>query len=212
METIHQQSYMELESTCCTQERARKLSSATKALALLLLVTIFSYTSKRCEWFSSFVRFRSMRCTESTIDRMAPTVSLFDALTGTNKVDPSGVHANTSNQPGSVSIPLKPFFAELGAVALLQMIGFPMISKASLLVRRINIMRLSRTLHLPTPLVRQLSRQARILTRISAKVWKTAETIYSKTSLSKLVQRIKKLLKIFSHAHDDEEELLASKP
>ena len=197
METIQQAGGGE--ATCCGSSSAQtnKASSATVALGLLILAAVVSYTSRHGGLNLFDKVSSSVRCTPPC----PVPVSLVAALAGS-----SSSQVATTTDHHNVSIPFKPIIAELGVVALLQMIGFPALGRAGVLARRIKFMRIGRSLHLPAPFLRQLSRHTRFLTRASAKVWKTAETIYSKTSLSKLVQRIKKLLKIVSHAQDDDDE------
>jgi hypothetical protein len=205
MESI-QQPDMALEPSCCSSNtssssHAKLMRSMTKAIAVLMLATILSHMSRQ--------GYANNTC--PTNDGPAKGVlSFVSALTTGTSTAVATSHSAPLEHGNHVSIPLRPIVVELGAVALLQMIGFPVLGRVAFLMRRVNLMRLGRHLHVPTPVLRQLSRQVRVLTRTSAKLWKTAESIYSKTSLSKLVQRIKKLLKIVSHVQEDEEESDAS--
>ncbi|GKY94745.1 hypothetical protein MPSEU_000439900 [Mayamaea pseudoterrestris] len=196
MESIqHEQISTMSTSACCSSAReTSKMNSATKALVLLICATVLGCWS-RLEGSDMTERCSPPKCTIKS-----GPISLVAALTGTAPTQSSSTSHNNN-----INFPLRPIIAELGVIALFQVIGFPAIGRAGVLLRRVKLMRLGRSLHVPAPLLRQLSRQAKHLTRVSTKVWKTAETVYSKTSLSKLVQRIKKMLKIFSHAHEEEE-------
>ena len=86
---------------------------------------------------------------------------------------------------------IKPALMELGVLFLCHAVGLPLLAKLSIPLRRIRYIP---NLRLPSTAVRNL----RLLQRSSARSWKTLTAFYSKSSPSKVVNRMKKLLKIFS--------------
>ena len=99
---------------------------------------------------------------------------------------------------------LKPVLLEIGVLVLCQAVGFPVISKLATLllgVRRLRLgvrrLRLLKVLSNPKHL--------RMVRAGSSRVWKGLVAGYSKTSASKIVNRSKKIIKVFLH-HDDDDE------
>lgn len=88
---------------------------------------------------------------------------------------------------------LKPIFLEVGVLVLFQAVGFPVISKlVSLLpIRRLRLLRVLSPTHL------------RMVRAGGSRMWKGLLAGYSKTSASKIVNRSKKIIKVFL-PHDDE--------
>jgi hypothetical protein len=126
-----------------------------------------------------------------------------------------------------LSILLKPIVVELGAVVLCQAVGLPLLSKLGVILRRVRTQGafvlphghhlLAATRGLRTVLARRfppaarriVARQARVVSTRTGQAWKTFGHVYKQTSLSKIVNRSKKLLKVFvvhHDLHDDEEE------
>jgi hypothetical protein len=125
-----------------------------------------------------------------------------------------------------LSILLKPIVVELGAVVLCQAVGLPLLSKLGVILRRFRAQGsivLPHTHHLlaatrglrtvlgrrfPPAARRIVARQARAVTSRTGKAWKSFGHVYKQTSLSKIVNRSKKLLKVFVVHHDlhDEDE------
>jgi hypothetical protein len=115
----------------------------------------------------------------------------------------------------------KPIVVELGAVVLCQAVGLPLLSKMGVLLRRArgsvpynhHLLAASRGLAMfvvkrfPPTARRVVARQARMVTLSTGRAWKAFGHVYKQTSLSKIVNRSKKLLKVFvvhRDPHDEE--------
>lgn len=178
-------------------------ASTSLAVVLLLIATLVSYIGRD----GLFVQ-RTMPALEEKPQLNEP------AFPFTNAPAPLAVNplfivatgaAGAVTTKQLMSLSLKPILIELGVVVVLQAVGIPLLGTAGTLLRRIRIVQIGRTLHVPAPILRQIARQGRLVSRASNHVWKAAGTVYSKTSLSKIVQRTKKLVKVFSHGNDEEE-------
>jgi hypothetical protein len=90
---------------------------------------------------------------------------------------------------------LKPVLLEVGVLVLFQAVGFPVISKLVTLlpVRRLRLLKALSPKHM------------RMVRSGSSRVWKGLVAGYSKTSASKIVNRSKKIIKVFL-PHDDVDE------
>lgn len=112
-----------------------------------------------------------------------------------------------------LALALKPLLVELGVVLLLQAVGLPLLSMLGVLIRRIPIRVFSRNLRWTAkvaarlPLTRVLSRHLRTLSLHSARWWKAFGALYSKASLSKIVNRSKRLIKLYVLRHDEKDEI-----
>lgn len=104
-------------------------------------------------------------------------------------------------------VALKPILVQLSAVMIGQAIGLPLLSKLGILARRIRWSLIWKTLRL-SQTGRVIGRPARVVQTGGQRVWKTAGSVYSRTSLSKIVNRSKKLVKVFlphdDHHHEEE--------
>jgi hypothetical protein len=122
-----------------------------------------------------------------------------------------------------LSVLFKPLVVELGAVVLCQAVGLPLLSKLGVLLRRFRgslwcshrVAAASRGLgalllrRIPPAARRVAARQARVVSVGTGRAWKAFGNVYKQTSLSKIVNRSKKLMKVFvahHHEHPDEEE------
>jgi len=153
----------------------------------------------------------------------APTVVLVSnkpSPSKGNRADKSLSSANnTLSKQGLVRVPMQsliksPFvLIELGILVIFHTTlgGIPLISKLGLLLKRLRIigfMPLFKSAARHSRGLQRLSllstRLLRVMTRFTNRIWKAFGTVYSKTSLSKIVQRSKKMIKIFL-LHDNEE-------
>lgn len=187
----------------------RPFLSTWAALVMLMIATVIAYFNSYDLLSSPTASVYSTNCKEELREPIDCDLADDDAPTPL-AVNPLVIFATgaagvvTTKQ--LLSLSLKPILIEVGAVIVLQAVGLPLLGTAGNLLRRIRIVQLGRTLHIPSPILRQIAKQGRLLSRTGTQVWKAAGTVYSKTSLSKIVQRTKKLVKVFSSSHDDEQE------
>jgi hypothetical protein len=101
---------------------------------------------------------------------------------------------------------LRPILLEVGVVVLCQAVGLPLISKLGVMARKIRWMSLAKNLRplRRLPVGKHLIRHGKVIRLYSGRTWKAFGAVYSKTSLSKIVNRSKKLVKMFMHQHEDE--------
>lgn len=180
----------------------RPFLSTWAALVMLLIATVIAY-------FNSYdLLFSPTASVYSTKEELRESIDC--ELADDDAPTPLAVNPLVIFATGAAGVvttkQLKPILIEVGAVIVLQAVGLPLLGTAGNLLRRIRIVQLGRTLHIPSPILRQIAKQGRLLSRTGTQVWKAAGTVYSKTSLSKIVQRTKKLVKVFSSSHDDEQE------
>ena len=90
---------------------------------------------------------------------------------------------------------LKPILLEIGALVLCQAVGFPVLSKLITVLPGVRRLRLLKALS---------PKHLRMVRAGSSRVWKGLVAGYSKTSASKIVNRSKKIIKVFL-PYDDEE-------
>lgn len=106
---------------------------------------------------------------------------------------------------------------EVGAMILTQAIGLPLLSRLGMVARRLRWMGVAVSKASPRLVIAGahqgrrlgatlLTRQLRFVSQLSSRFWKLLGNIYAKTSASKIVNRSKKLIKVFWMRGEDEEE------
>ena len=119
-------------------------------------------------------------------------------------------HHHPFSRNALVSVFMQPLVLELGAVVLCQAVGLPLLSKLGVMLRRVRVpshLLLKGTAAMRRiPVARTMARHVKVA---SGRAWKAFGHVYKQTSLSKIVNRSKKLLKVFvhhpDHSHDNEE-------
>jgi hypothetical protein len=124
------------------------------------------------------------------------------------------VETGAAADVAKMTLVLKPFAIEIGALLLCQAVGLPLLSKLGGIVRRLRWSLPLKNIRLGQPAFRLISaarQHARLLSRHGTGVWKRMVSVYSKTSASKIVTRSKKLIKLhILQQHEDEEAMQES--
>ena len=101
-----------------------------------------------------------------------------------------------------VMVALKPLLLEFGVLVVLQSVGLPVLSKLVMGARKI---RWAGVGHRGIRVSSSLAKGLRVAAQATSRVWKQLVTGYSRTSASKIVNRSKKIIKLFYHPNDSNE-------
>jgi hypothetical protein len=181
-------------NACCNRTLRIRVQAVTLFLVVLFLACISTtvlYNHKKNVSVTRSSRAEQLQ---------QPELYKRSEATSSQKLANDTYHLKEQHQP--LTITWKPLVIEIGTLALFQAIGLPLFGRLGLVFRRINLSRhLQRTVRVP----QQLARSGRVLAQHGQHVWKAAGSFYKKTSLSKIVQRSKKLVKVFKSDHHEEE-------